>query len=231
MKIEKYYDAENAASYEVNRKGSLWLSEDDAFIEFYNTITDEFISVPDGESKSIRVLDLPVGTGRWIPFLNNNIKSYTGVDVSTYMIEEAKKKIIGHDKFSANFINQEWQEYLPNLKGEFELIISTRFFAHFNESDVEKMIKMFSGSTNRYLITQVRACDNYFKYYLEITLSIIKNPARIFKRWMKSGRLTTSHPRSVYLNSLDKANLKIVKSILLQKSTLSSFEYWLVEKR
>jgi SAM-dependent methyltransferase len=227
MKIEKYYDTDNAKNYEQRRAGGLWQSENKAFVKMYNTILKTY----DSDKTMLKILDLPVGTGRWIPFLTSNVKSYVGVDISPYMLEEAESKINDNSKFDTNFENHEWENYLPTVKQHYDLIISTRFFAHFNANDTKKMMKMFSDATSGHLITQVRACDNHFTYYLEILLGLIKNPFRMFKRWKKSGRLSTSHPRSVYMNGLSEAGFDLKDVEVLQKDFLSDFEYWLVKKK
>jgi SAM-dependent methyltransferase len=226
MKIEKYYDTGNAKCYEEKRIGALWTAENKAFKKMYNIV----LSAYDSDISGLRILDLPVGTGRWIPFLTPDVELYTGIDISPYMLKEAQSKIKDGSTFNAIFENYEWKEYLPTVKGQYDLIISTRFFAHFSASDTRRMVKMFYDATNGYLITQVRVCDNFFTYYLEILLGIIKHPVRIFKRWKKSGRLTTSHPRSVYLNGLLEAGFQLKDVEVLKRDFLSSFEYWLVKK-
>jgi SAM-dependent methyltransferase len=226
MKIEKYYNTDQAKNYEERRAGALWLAENKAFEKMYNTVLYTY----DSDGLMLKILDLPVGTGRWIPFLTSNVKSYVGVDISPYMLEEAQNKIKDDNNFDVDFKNYEWENYLPTVKRQYDLIISTRFFAHFSANDTKKMIKMFSDVTNGYLITQVRACDNHFKYYLEILLGVIKHPVGMFKRWKKSGRLTTSHPRSVYMNGLKEAGFSLKDVEVLQKDFLSDFEYWLVKK-
>ena len=43
----------------------------------------------------LNLLDVPVGTGRWIPLVQKIATKYVGVDVSDSMINQAQKKIKG----------------------------------------------------------------------------------------------------------------------------------------
>ena len=44
-------------------------------------------------SRTLSLLDVPVGTGRWIPLIEKITSKYVGVDVSENMINQAQQKL------------------------------------------------------------------------------------------------------------------------------------------
>lgn len=87
MKLEKlltHYRGEVAAKYEKSRRNPKWEAEQAAVSHFLSKI-----------GKSSRVLDIPVGTGRFIPVYEQFGLAGVGMDVSPAMLAEAQKKVRG----------------------------------------------------------------------------------------------------------------------------------------
>jgi len=75
------YDRAVAENYDKDRIGEAhWWREDRFIAEFF------------AEGSHDRLLDLPVGTGRFFPHYRN-VKEVTGVDISEHMLEEARKNM------------------------------------------------------------------------------------------------------------------------------------------
>lgn len=73
------YAGRNAENYERQRSGKKWVSEDRAVEQLLTHV-----------GKGSSILDVPVGTGRFIPFFNaRKFKTY-GVDASADMIAQAR---------------------------------------------------------------------------------------------------------------------------------------------
>jgi ubiquinone/menaquinone biosynthesis C-methylase UbiE len=75
------YDRAVAESYDEARQGELhWWREDEFVQEFF------------GRERVNRLLDLPVGTGRFFRHYTS-VQSLTGIDVSENMLEQARKNL------------------------------------------------------------------------------------------------------------------------------------------
>ena len=73
--------------------------------------------------KEIHLLDFACGTGRIASFLENYTTTSVGVDVSSSMLETARRKLKKTELFKGNIIKEDF------LKGQrFNLIIAFRFF-------------------------------------------------------------------------------------------------------
>jgi ubiquinone/menaquinone biosynthesis C-methylase UbiE len=83
----KYY-GNVASGYDAKReKSEKWIQE--------NRIVLEYLSTLDSGAK---VLDVPVGTGRFVPYAEVRRFEYLGVDISDDMIKEASKKVTNPDQ-------------------------------------------------------------------------------------------------------------------------------------
>jgi ubiquinone/menaquinone biosynthesis C-methylase UbiE len=84
VKLEKllsHYSGEVAGRYEANRRGKKWVSE--------QAVVEELLRLL---PKSATVLDIPVGTGRFVSAYHDLGLHAVGMDVSADMIAEARKK-------------------------------------------------------------------------------------------------------------------------------------------
>jgi ubiquinone/menaquinone biosynthesis C-methylase UbiE len=79
----KKYHGKKAKTYDtVRTKQARWT--------FENDIVEEWLR----ELKPAKVLDCPVGTGRFIKYYaDNNVKLLTGIDISADMLAQARKKV------------------------------------------------------------------------------------------------------------------------------------------
>jgi ubiquinone/menaquinone biosynthesis C-methylase UbiE len=81
------------------------------------------------------VLDLPCGTGRFIPLLNARGFRYVGGDFSRAMIEEARKTAA--DKPTIGFVNADL-EFIPFRDKAVDCVIIWRFMHHVDKDSVRQ---------------------------------------------------------------------------------------------
>ncbi len=225
MRVEEVYYGKTAEKYENNRSDDKWEKENNAFIELFS---DAIKRCP---KSKITVLDIPCGTGRWLPYLEGKVKSYYGVDVSKDMIKEARKKD-SEISFETNFIEKGWKDFTSQVPKGCDLVICTRFLGHWKKKDAKKIIEdALLPKTQHHLILQVRVNDSFIERLFEYVSILFLGPKVVKKKLKKSGRLTRSHCRKTFLNILKTKDYHIIKSIVVSKSQYSSFEYWLVEHK
>lgn len=151
--IERYYDEKTASEYESTRSDELWKRENSVFEAIISRITSGELNDSISSINRLKVLDLPAGTGRWIPFLQNRNIDYVGVDISEEMLEHAQGKLEGltSDNNTYQFVQSPYQKYLPTVHDEFDLVICTRFLPHFSLKEVEKIVGLMAAKTRKYL--------------------------------------------------------------------------------
>lgn len=220
MGINNKYLGEVAQNYD-NRKRSVWQAEIKAFESLLSLISKN-------QQRKIDVLDMPCGTGRWIPQLHTIAKFYTGVDISKDMLTEAVKKT-GTINFPSVFIEKGWLEYLPKREREFDLVICTRFLGYWSKKNVQKIIRLLASTSKQYLLLQVRVNESSFR---RISRKFVCNLgwAKSCAKVKKNGRLTMSHHRKTFLSSLEQEHFIIKERIIVNTKRHSSCEYWLTER-
>ena len=228
--IEEYYDQEKSSEYESTRRGELWQRENEVFEAILSRITSDMFDSPDSPTKRLKVLDLPAGTGRWIPFLQGKKTDYTGVDISQEMLRKAQEKIQQNDASddTYQFIQSPYREYLPAVENEFDLVICTRFLPHFSPNEVEQIVSLLAKATTKYVLLQVRVTENRWAWLSEIAHFVVTARAGAIRRFKKAGRLSYSKVRSQYEAAVHQTGMTVEKHVV-KKERFSSFEYWLLK--
>lgn len=221
-KITKFYDKNQAEQYEVNRKNQIWLAE----IEVFNKIKENIIAK---YNRKIEILDLPIGTGRWIPHIEKITSKYLGVDVSENMLDQAKLKLADcNDDFKKNtqLINSSVSKLPLHYSGSFDWVLSTRFLPHFSIYEIKNIMNIFRSYSKKDLLIMVRVTDKKINFFFEIFEFLLKSPLRAIKRYLKTGRLSYTKLDSEYENVFIEENFNVVKKNLVFKDKYSRFEYW-----
>ena len=221
-KISKYYTKYQAESYESQRNNPIWLLE----IETFNKIKKRFVAK---FNRQIDILDIPVGTGRWIPHLHNIASKYVGVDASQYMLDQAVLKLENcPDEFKENveLINSSIINLPLHNSKTFDLIISTRFLPHFSISEIKNIMSVLRTYSKTDLLVMTRVTDKRSSILFEIFNLIIKSPLRAIRRYLKSGRLSYIKLDSDYNNIFNETGFHVVKKNLVFEDRHSRFEYW-----
>jgi ubiquinone/menaquinone biosynthesis C-methylase UbiE len=84
QKLKQAYFGDVAARYDANRAGAKWRAEQEAVREFLGRIRETL--------ENYSLVDIPVGTGRFLEFYREFDVAATGLDVSGDMLAEAGKK-------------------------------------------------------------------------------------------------------------------------------------------
>jgi hypothetical protein len=127
-KRSSYFDSV-ASSYEQERKDTEQWKKEQEIVESYLN-----------EIKPNRVLDIPVGTGRFFGSYET-----VGIDISLDMLEEAEKKD-GNKKLRLGDI------FNLNYEDEFDVAICMRFLNWVDLEELKKVIANLTRATKKFLI-------------------------------------------------------------------------------
>ena len=138
-----YYDTV-ASDYEVRRQKQAWWHVE------HKEMQSLLETLPDG----LDVVDVPFGTGRFVPLYLDKNFAISGLDASGHMISTAK------DILGANFAGIDARvgdaAALPFADGQFDLIVSTRFLSDIVVfRDAKKILGEFARVTKKYAIIQL----------------------------------------------------------------------------
>ena len=221
-KISKYYDQKQAEDYEARRNNPTWHAESYVFNEIIDRIASKY-------NNSLKVLDVGVGTGRWIPNLYNVSSEYIGTDISKNMLDQAKLKLNRCPKKfieSAKLIKSSVEQLPLNVSGKFNLIIMTRFLSHFSISEIKNIMNIIRNYSNGDLVVSFRVADKRLSIFSEIFNLLIKSPIGAIKRYRKSGRLSYTRLDLDYHNAIINSGFRIVRKNLVIKDKYNRYEYW-----
>lgn len=220
--LADYYYGRSAERYEVGRaKQEEWRKQDRAVKAALSTI--------DAEGPVSAVLDLPCGTGRWIPLFADQPIDYTGVDVSADMIVEARKKLTSDSKLVACFTQADVFAYLPNNPQRWDLVISTRFLQFWGTRPALTILRGLCGATTRWILVDV-------SYRNMSAARELMHPSRVrhqtTKRWnrMRGGRATQAHARRKLLAVLNAEGFTVIRSVVTSHNRWNTREMWLARR-
>jgi ubiquinone/menaquinone biosynthesis C-methylase UbiE len=142
-KGDSYYNRV-AQNYEAKRtQQSWWHVEQDAMQEL-------LAELPRG----LEVVDIPFGTGRFVPFYQDNGYRVAGLDASADMIAAAQTAL--GDRFEGLDVRVGDAGALPFADKSFDLLVSTRFLRDIVVfSDAKKILREFARVTKTYAIIQL----------------------------------------------------------------------------
>lgn len=143
VKGDTYY-GRVARNYEVRRQKQGW----------WHVEQTEMEALLDQLPRSLRVLDVPFGTGRFVEMYLARGHQVHGLDASDAMITQAAE-ILG-PKFKRCSTTVGTATALPYQDGEFDMVVSTRFLRDIIVfKDAKAALKEFSRVTNKYAIIQL----------------------------------------------------------------------------
>ena len=104
--------------------------------------------------KKLSVVDIPFGTGRFVPLYHDRNYKIAGVEISPHMIEAAKKDL--GKQFDGCDVRVGTSTDVPFDDGAFDLVVSTRFLSNIiTYADARKTLAEFSRITKKYGIIQL----------------------------------------------------------------------------
>lgn len=145
---EDFYNKQIASNYEHKRKTDrFWDWEEQNLINIINGLE---------QSERTRILDCPVGTGRFIKDMAPMCSQYTGVDISQYMLNMAEKKL-QHNISNVKLLRCD----VANLEDRFDVIICFRLLHLLDIENAVELLSKLSRLTDGYIILQAFDVHDY----------------------------------------------------------------------
>lgn len=126
----------NRAEQTINLTSVLLGADKDSQAQLERNLKEKEILISlINNKKSLRILDIGCGIGRWAENLINNMDSYVGIDYSKGFIEYAKEKYKSND--SIEFYEMSLLDITNDLLSKkFDLIICTGVLMYVNDADL-----------------------------------------------------------------------------------------------
>lgn len=208
-----------AERYDEREKQEQWIRQDKAFERFFAQASET--------GGLVDVLDLPCGTGRWLPFLPQRV-AYTGVDFSADMVARARGK--AGQSLRPRFVVADAFGYLGGDPGRFDLVISTRFLPFFSQRDAQGLVKKLCGVSRGFVVLDVKVRDSPL---LREVLDSKRGRQLLRDRWRRlTGKdITQSHRRRSLLRVIGRSGFGLVDVEVIAESSWSRREMWLLARR
>lgn len=143
VKGDRYY-GKTARNYEIRRARQPW----------WHVENTEMEALLDTLPRNLRVVDVPFGTGRFVPMYLERGYQIHGLDASQAMIAQAGE-ILG-DAFKKCTTTTGTATALPYEDAEFDLVVSTRFLRDIIVfKDAKQALAEFARVTKTYAIVQL----------------------------------------------------------------------------
>lgn len=142
-KGDRYY-GRTAKNYEARRRKQAWWHVEQA----------EMQALLEKLPRKLSVVDVPFGTGRFVPLYLDRGFKVAGLDSSDEMMQQAAE-ILGSDIRKCR-LERGLSTALPFADGEFDLLVSTRFLRDIIPfGDAKASLREFARVTKRYAIIQL----------------------------------------------------------------------------
>ncbi len=143
VKGDRYY-GKTARNYEVIRSKQGWWAVEQREMKSLLELLPEGLSV----------VDIPFGTGRFVPYYIERGFETNGLDSSDAMIDQARE-ILGSQMEGVN-VRRGFSTELPFENNQFDLLVSTRFLRDIiTFADVKTTMAEFARVTKQYAILQL----------------------------------------------------------------------------
>ncbi len=142
-KGDRYYD-DVAFRYERKRLRQEW----------WHIEQREMRDLLDGLPRGLKVVDIPFGTGRFVPYYLEFGYKVHGLDASRDMLAAAHRAL-GEDYAKCTCVTGD-AAALPYRKGQFDLLVSTRFLRDIVLfADAKRMLAEMARVTRKFAIIQL----------------------------------------------------------------------------
>jgi len=223
------YFGEKAKNYDEKRIfQKKWKDEQSIVYKYLKQISSH--------NKSLKVLDIPVGTGRFFDFYKEFNFSVVGMDISDDMLEEAEKK--------AKIINLKAKLMKGNITNismpdkSFDVVICIRIFNLMNFNNFLKSISEVVRTSRKYIIFGVIVYTPIREIFLKT--SLYRFFYTMFRRMQTNLSMSLKKIKGVYhfrhkkkrvLKEFKKNNLDIIEQKIINKGEDGSIYYiFLLEK-
>lgn len=203
------YTGITATGYDARRSPTVkWVSED-------KTVRELLSVVPAGGT----VLDVPVGTGRFLELYRERGLKVAGRDISPDMLRAAGNKLEGLEGLDCSLELADVRN-IPAEDGQYDCVLSIRFLNWVDSSGLEEVLRELRRVSNRHLIVGIRNNvltrdlllhgPNGARRFVVKHLLRLRRSIRILlgDREAKKPR-TIQHERAVILQTFNKLGLRI----------------------
>lgn len=203
-KLSEKYHGSTAESYEDLRSNKKWRHEQ-------RTIASLIEDLPSGSS----VLDIPVGTGRFIPlYIENNIQA-TGMDISEDMLEQARGKI--NEQNTGIVLKKSDIRKIGVSDDSFDCVLCMRFLNWIDSLSLHEVVSELARVSGGTLILGIRHFVTLGEIRPHSGYSNLKRMLRQFKRRLSSNSGLVFHEKKLIADMFEKLGLVILSAECVER--------------
>jgi ubiquinone/menaquinone biosynthesis C-methylase UbiE len=142
-KLVDQYSGQGASRYdEARTKTARFKAEEEAFSQLFQRANPK------------SVLDMPVGTGRWLPLYAKAQVRVVGIDASDDMLAEARRKVEGPAAERIKLLKADAldESVFRSLGERFDLVVCVRFLNWFSFGHVERVLKNLDLVASKHIV-------------------------------------------------------------------------------
>jgi hypothetical protein len=148
--VKKYYSKGNARAYEDTRaSGGKWAFENDTLENTLRELREEISSI----------IDMPVGTGRFLPFYQSEMKNQqvVGYDLSNDMLMEADKKL---NRSAKNVTLLQLDIFKDSIQNKSDMVVCYRFVNLLPWEASKVALQKLLDYSRKYVLLCIRLVDD-----------------------------------------------------------------------
>lgn len=113
-----------------------------------NKIEEYFDFKKNNSKKTLRILDVGCGNGRFFSYINDKLSyiSYTGLDINNDLLEDAKNNCASNKRASAKYLKKDVIKDIDKIKGSYDVVVGFGITHHIPDKDFR--IKWFDSIIN-----------------------------------------------------------------------------------
>lgn len=174
---EAYQDIGQASSYDAKRFTSFRGKIGDTLDK--RTLKKALNAIPHSDISSLRILDVPCGTGRITQYLLEQGTHVTGADISEEMMQVAEKKVSAFNTFGGFYPMD--ASALTFEDNAFDVVVSIRFMGHIPQDVRIKILKEFAR-VSQYAVVEYDLQSKTVELRRNVD-SLLKTGIQLPKRW------------------------------------------------
>jgi len=222
--LGEFYAGSTVADYDRKRRTrASWRAEQAALDDFLRRI-----SLPSGSS----VLDVPVGTGRFLDSYARLGFHITGIDISPDMVAMSRRRAAALGLQSATFAIGDATR-LQLADQSVDLAVSVRFLNHLELDTVRSVVAELARVSRRFLIVHARIAlaeggvsgpalvINALRLGAERLAALA---ARFFKKKKVADRAATIHTAAVIREIFERQGLRVLEDVVVNRRAHLGFE-------
>jgi ubiquinone/menaquinone biosynthesis C-methylase UbiE len=217
--LAKTYTGDKAATYDSKRRSSeKWQQEQNAVHQILE-------SLPRG----IKLIDVPVGTGRFIELYHELGIAASGVDISDDMIARANEKA---NKLGAKISLYQGSIFeIPAANSSFDCALCIRLLNWLSLPDVELALRELSRVSSKFIVVGIRTMSGNIGTLNRIVM-IGEGFWRKFLSKKRARNKTTVHTKLGVLSIFARLDLAVLHSETVNAGMRgTTYDLFLLEKR